>query len=108
MRGEAKTAACSPLLALRPHPHSHPIAAIPSQRGWTDRIRTASLSGATNTLDSNPHSSIPPPASGKLPAVSSLEAYPTPTAGPADLPVSGKLIDAGAVLANRHSAVGIG
>ena len=44
----------------------------------------------------------------KLPAVSSLEAYPTPTADPTDLPVSGTLTDSDAVLDHRWSAVDIG
>jgi hypothetical protein len=41
-------------------------------------------------------------------SLTSPEAYPTPTAVPADLPVSGKLIDADALLDRRQSAVGIG
>jgi hypothetical protein len=38
----------------------------------------------------------------------SVQVYPTPTADPTDLPVSGKLIDSDAVLDRRQSAVGIG
>ncbi|MGB5834038.1 MAG: tyrosine-type recombinase/integrase [Thiohalocapsa sp.] len=53
----------SPQFTLCGQPHACPNAAIPSQRGWTDPIRTASSCGATNTLDSNPHSASLPLAS---------------------------------------------
>jgi hypothetical protein len=63
MRVNAKTGPYSPQLALRDHPLSCPIDAIPAARRTADPIRFAPITHSTHRINSNPHSVLPPPAS---------------------------------------------
>jgi hypothetical protein len=60
MRVDAKTGLCAPQSALRAHPLSCPIGAIPAAHRTADPIRVAPV---THGINSNPHSVVPPPAS---------------------------------------------
>ncbi len=111
MRLDAKTALRSPQRPLCAHPLSCPIAAIAAAHCAAELMRVASVTSTTNGLNSNPHSATPAlpacqTARGFLPQ--GFEAYPTPTAGPAHLPLSAEVIDAGAILDRHSSAVGVG
>ena len=68
------------------------------------RTRAASLVGATNSLDSNPHSASPPLASCQTERGFLLEAYSTLNAVSTHPPVSGQLIDVGTLVDHLPSA----
>jgi hypothetical protein len=65
MRVNAKTGPCAPQSALRAHPLSCPIGAIPATRRTADPIRAAPITHSTQGINSNPHSVVPPPASSQ-------------------------------------------
>jgi hypothetical protein len=57
----AKTRLCSPQPPLGAHSRSCPFGAIPVAQRIAELIRLASITDTTNGLDSNPHSTRPPP-----------------------------------------------
>jgi len=63
MRVDAKTGLCSPQPALRAHPLSCPIGAIPAARRTADPIRVAPITHSIHGINSNPHNIVPPLAS---------------------------------------------
>ena len=63
MRVNAKTRSYSPQSALRNHPLSCPIDAIPAARRTADPIRVAPITHSTHAINSNPHSVVPSLAS---------------------------------------------